>query len=91
MTRGGQELVVRLGLSVGYEGELVGFEELFCELWRGDNDVWDGSEAEGEYWIETEGEGLEGAVDDGAKEVEVADDGQGKGAWREVVIAMIMD
>lgn len=74
------------GLNAGYEGEFMGFEELFCELGRGHDDAWDGAETERKYGAKPEREGLERAVDERAKEMEVANYGQSKGAWREEVL-----
>lgn len=55
------------------EDEFVSFEKVSSEVWRGADDAMDGSEVELEERAVGLGEGVEGVVELGAEEVEVAD------------------
>lgn len=69
------------------EGDVHGFEEHFGHVDGGPDDDGEGPEPEVHDGAVFLGEGVEGAVGEGADEVEVADYGPGGGARREVELA----
>ncbi|GER29390.1 cysteine--tRNA ligase [Striga asiatica] len=69
-------------LAVG-EHDLVGLEELAGELRGGGHDAEDGAQPELEQGAVPPAELVEGLVQVGAQEVEMANDGEGQGAGRE--------